>query len=387
MLAVIACTATMLAGSVVASGSNDATPGVALPATAQIVLSSGAGRGLVENHDGVYATVDDGAHWVSITPPALRANPILLDHVFGIAAFGADRVWLLVSANARYGTRLVYTWDAGRTWRTTPLVPGPSGLPSSFLPDDANPTTPTFSSGEDGSILSSTGPRNRSGLFRTSDGGAHWFFVAPAPFQGPVTFTSQTDGWGISAPVFSNLGPVKTPGGVLYHSTDGGATWHRVQVPRVSIYPRARVTFGLPTFFGSKDGIVAGRVYDTRTGAEPVVIYSTDDGGSTWHGHVAPQSTATRHYQQGFFIVPFAASSPTHWAMYAGTTLYTTNDGGQRWTSINPTLPKTVAAVDALDSTNPTAMWAHANGHIADYYPPYLIRSVNDGQTWAVLSP
>ena len=387
MAAVIVCTATILAGSELASGSNDATPGVAPPATARILLSTGAGRGLIENHDGVYATVDDGAHWETITPPALHANPLLLDHVFGTAAFGTDRIWLLVSANAGYGTRLVYTWDGGRAWRTTPLVPGPSGLPSSFLPDDANPTTPTFSSAEDGWILASPGPGNRGGLFRTRDGGARWSFVAAAPFQGSIVFTNQTDGWGISAPVFSNLGPVKIPGGVLYHSTDGGATWHRVQVPPASIDPRAHLTFGLPTFFGPKDGIVAGRLYDTRTGAEPVVIYTTDDGGSTWHGHLAPQSTATRHYQQGFFTVPFAASSPTHWAMYAGTTLYTTDDAGHRWTSIHPKLPKTVAAVDALDSTNPTTMWAQANGHTGDYYPPYAVRSVNGGQTWTLLSP
>lgn len=370
-------------GAGVADAQRPASPA----AKANLVLSTGLGRGVAENFQGVYITDDDGAHWVHVTPPSSRANPALLDHVFGIAAFGADRVWLLVSANAGYGTRLVYTSDAGKKWRTTPLVPGPSGGPVSFLPADANPTTPTFSSANDGWVVAQLWPNDRGGVFRTRDGGAHWSLVAAAPFQGSVMFTNQTDGWGISAPTWNNAGTVKRAGGALYQTTDGAVTWRRVQLPPISAYRGAHVTFALPTFFGSSDGVVAGRLYDTRTGAEPVVVYTTDDGGATWHGKLAPQTAATRRYQQGFFTVPFAASNPKHWAMYAGTTLYTTDDAGLSWTSIHPQLPKGVTAIDALDSARPTAMWAHAHGHIGDYYPPYLVRSNDGGRTWNMLSP
>jgi photosystem II stability/assembly factor-like uncharacterized protein len=257
----------------------------------------------------------------------------------------------------------------------------------SFLPGDANPTTPAFSSPDDGWIIAGLGPRDRGGLFRTRDGGAHWSFVADAPFQGSVVFTNQTDGWGIGAPTWTNAGTVKTPGGALYHSSDGGVSWRRVHLPPISAYRRARVTFGLPTFFGASSGVVAGRLYNTQTGAEPVAVYVTKDGGATWHGLLAPQTTATRRYQQGFFSVPFAASSPSHWAMYAGTTLYTTADAGLNWTSIHPKLPKAVAGVDRLYSAHPTAMWAQAHGHTGNFYPPYLLRSTNGGRTWNMLSP
>lgn len=355
-------------------------------AEAQLILSTGLGRGVVVNYDGVYTTADDGAHWVNVTPPSMRTQPILLNHTFGIASFGADRVWLLVSANAGYGTRLVYTWDAGKRWRTTPLVPGPSGAPSSFLPGDANPMTPTFLNANDGWILAGLGPENRGGLFRTRDGGAHWSFVARTPFQGSVVFATQTDGWGITAPTWTNAGTVKKDGGVLYNSTDGGVTWRRVQLPPISTYRAARATFGLPIFFDSRNGVVAGRLYDTGTGAQPVVVYSTH-GGLTWQGRLAPQTAATRRYQQGFFTVPFAASSRTHWAMYAGSTLYITIDAGLKWTTVHPKLPKAIAAVDYLDSARPTAMWAQANGHTGNIYPPYLLRSVNGGRTWSMLSP
>jgi len=118
-----------------------------------------------------------------------------------------------------------------------------------------------------------------------------------------------------------------------------------------------------------------------------VVLYTTHDGGLTWHGRLAPQTAATRRYQEGFFSVPFAASSPTHWAMYAGSTLYTTSDAGLTWTTLHPKLPKSIAAVDHLYSAQPTVMWAQANGHTGNVYPPYLLRSTDGGRTWKLLSP
>lgn len=344
------------------------------------------------NDEGVLLTADDGAHWRTVTPPSMRAQPVLLDHVDGIAAFGVDRVWLLVSANAGYGTRLVYTRDAGKSWRTTPLVPGPSGEPSSFLSADSRPTTPAFLNANDGWILATVGRRGRGAIFRTRDGGAHWSFLAMTPFRGgSLVFSSHTSGWAITAPTWTYAGTIKKAGGTLYHSTDGGAIWRRVDLP--AIFPtagghrRPTVTFGLPAFFGQHEGVLAGRSYDTGSGAERVIVFTTSDGGRTWQGRLAPQNPATRRYQQGFFTVPFAAASPSHWATYAGSTLYTTTDAGVNWTTVHPKLPKIIAAVDQLYSADPTAMWAQGNGHVGVSYPPYLLRSTDSGRTFTTLSP
>jgi hypothetical protein len=73
--------------------------------------------------------------------------------------------------------------------------------------------------------------------------------------------------------------------------------------------------------------------------------------------------------------------------MCAGSTLYTTADAGLTWTTVHPRLPTAVAAIDRLDSAGPTAMWAQAHGRSADYYPTYLLRSVDGGTTWSLLSP
>ena len=385
LAAAFVCAATVLAVSVVAGGSTEATP----TGEAQFVRSAGAGLGLVENYHGLYATVDDGTHWVTITPPGLRRNPILLNDVLGISTFGKDRIWLYVSGNAGYGDRLLYSWDAGQSWRSAPVVSERTGAhPSSFLPGGVGPQVPSFSTPENGWILatSRTAP-GRGRLFETHDGGVRWSFVAAAPFQGPVVFTNNADGWGISAPTYTNRGALKTPGGVLYRSSDGGATWHAVRLPPLPGYPGARATFGLPAFFGQRNGVVAGRLYDTPTGAEPVVVYTTDDGGTTWHAHAAPLNRATRTYRQGSFTVPFVASSSSDWAMFAGSLLYTTDDAGADWTTIRPELPRAATRVVSLDSAQPSEIWAQASGRVGDSYPPYLLRSENEGRTWSLLSP
>ena len=180
---------------------------------------------------------------------------------------------------------------------------------------------------------------------------------------------------GISAPTFTSLGASKRPGGVLYRTTDGGTTWHAARLPPLPGYPGARATFGLPAFFGQRNGVVAGRLYDTRTGAEPVVVYTTDDGGTTWHAHAAPLNPATRTYPQGSFTVPFVASDSNHWAMFAGPVLYTTDDAGATWTTTRPKLPEAAPTVESLDSARTRVMWARASGHVGDFYPPYLLRS------------
>ena len=373
--------------TVFAAGAASGYPAVEATGGAQLIFSAGSGDGVVVNNGGVFLTHDDGTHWLNVTPPSMRTQPILLSHTFGIDAVGGDRVWLFVSANAGYGARLVYTWNAGRTWRTTPLVRGPSGALQSFLPGDANPSTPMFLTADDGWIVADSGSGSSGGLFRTRDGGAHWSFVAKTPFRGSVEFTTIGDGWAITAPTWTNAGTVKKDGGVLYHSTDGGLTWHKVALPPLFNRRDTPATFALPTFFSPSDGVLAGRVYDTGTSVQPVVVYTTHNGGATWHGELTPQSESTRRYQQGFFSVPFAASSPRHWAMYAGSTLYTTVDAGRKWAATRPSLPKTVAAVDHLYSAPAEAMWAQANGHIGNFYPTYLLRSADGGRTWSPLTP
>ncbi|HEV7193161.1 MAG TPA: hypothetical protein VGN35_08125 [Jatrophihabitantaceae bacterium] len=64
---------------------------------------------------------------------------------------------------------------------------------------------------------------------------------------------------------------------VLYRSTDGGATWHRVQVNGVGP-PNA-------TWIGFETASV-GRVIAGDTNGRPHVIWTTRDAGRTWSAHI-----------------------------------------------------------------------------------------------------
>jgi photosystem II stability/assembly factor-like uncharacterized protein len=359
---------------------------VPAPAETQILSVAGPGQEFVENFSGVYSTVNGGRNWRNITPPILAENPVLLVHVDGVCSFGAERVWLLVSADADFGIQLVYTWNGGTTWNLTPSISDDGGLPS-FLPDGAAVSPPDFMTAEDGWDLATSGRARTEELYRTNDGGAHWTFVSDTPVTGSVEFTNSDDGWGITEWIPNDQGGVRTPGGALYRTVDGGTTWQRVRLPAIGNGNRDPVTYDLPAFFSSDVGIVAGRLDVPGNGREPVVVDVTYDGGASWSQRSIPPSAATRGYQQGFFTVPFSASSVTDWSVFEGSVLLTTSDGGRTWSVIHPKLPAVAPTVDTLYADLGNKIWALAIRRERESSSQYLIVTTNGGRTWRAVSP
>jgi photosystem II stability/assembly factor-like uncharacterized protein len=356
------------------------------PAESQFLSVAGSDQQFVENFSGVYSTIDGGQSWRNITPPILTANPVLLVHVDGVSSFGAERVWLLVSADAGFGTQLLYSWNGGTTWNLTPSLSDQGGLPS-FLANGTAVSTPDFTTAQEGWVLARTGGSRTDELYRTNDGGAHWMFVSDTPVTGAVIFTNGDDGWGITEFIPNDQGGVRTPGGALYRTINGGMTWQPVRLPAIRDGHHDPVTYDVPSFFSSKVGVVAGRLDAAGNSNEPVVVDVTHDGGASWAQRSVPPSSTTRSYQQGFFSVPFSAASATDWSVFEGSVLLTTNDGGRTWTLIHPKLPDIAPTVNELYAGSGTRSWALAVRRMRESSSQYLIVTANGGRTWKAVSP
>jgi photosystem II stability/assembly factor-like uncharacterized protein len=178
----------------------------------------------------------------------------------------ASRGWLAL--DNKNGSEVRFTNDGGLTW-VTGLQTGSSivGL------DTASPQTAWVMTRDGGYCTSSTCTKYE--LFRTLDGGSTWTSLGnPKPstggcaigaIYGPL-FASPTRGW-----LALNLGAggVAGPGGLM-QTDDGGKTWRCMNTP-----PN---TYLVSAADPAHVWVASNRREDNAT-----TLYSSDDGGTTWH--------------------------------------------------------------------------------------------------------
>jgi photosystem II stability/assembly factor-like uncharacterized protein len=192
----------------------------------------------------LFRSTDQGLTWSRVRPDratlfsitAMAVDPTDRDNVFVLYFDGA--VWR--------------SHDAGRTWATV----GNAGLHVSELV--INPQTPStlYAAGVGGVV-------GLGGIVKSTDSGATWtllpaetatyYDVDIAPSSPSTLYAAATVGDSIP---------------ILLRSTDGGATWARMNFNgQGAIYPSLAV-----------DPLVATTVYTTDQG----LIYKSADGGATW---------------------------------------------------------------------------------------------------------
>jgi len=293
---------------------------------------------------------------------------------------------------ADYAIGAVYaSTDRGQRWRD-------STLPGCSLVFGLSFTTPEIGF----ALASSSGGPNRGTLNVTGDGAQHWQRVGSTPFVGPIDFVTREDGWGVAAPGVTTK-PLDRMG-ALYRTTDGGRSWQRVSICSGASRDAAATICGTPRFFGTRDGVVpVGRV-DRATGTCSFLVDSTTDGGLRWSSHALPADpnlcayfstnnpySATNGTQR--LTVPFSAPSATNWVAFIGPALYSTTDGGRRWSHLTPkptfAAPELagngVAINDSgpLDFASPTDGWLIARWSGAS---PVFDYTANGGKSWKPLA-
>ena len=326
---------------------------------------------------GVWKTTDGGVHW----EPIFDGQPVSSIGAIEVAPSDPNIVWAgtgeaWIRSHISVGQGIYKSTDAGKTWRVMGLEK--TGRIGHIAIDPKNPNLVLVCA-----LGHAYGPQQERGVFRTTDGGAHWE---------RVLFTDENCGCSDlvmdsnnSNVLFAGMWPLEIhtwgrtsggPGSGLFTSRDGGATWKKVSGR------------GLPTRMTGKWALAiapsnSDRIYalietgdgvpyngqDTDRGK----LWRSDDGGENWRMVSYDRSMGGRtHY---YFRVE--ASPDNENELYFLTAAFSVSiDGGQSLQTGRPfgSSPGGDNHDIWIDPTNAKRMAVANDGGVSI--------SVNRGRTW-----
>ena len=286
------------------------------------------------NTEGILLTsADGGATWATRTQGSIN-------DVLDMVALDRDYAW----ASHDYGGKTSRTTNGGRTWELTEVGDQYVMLEGIDMADTRNGWTVGFhNTYYDGRI------------YHTSDGGATW-----QQQWDPGVYVLRAVA-ALDAQTAIYVGGDNGTGSLERRTTDGGLTWHALNVP-------------IPAFFF--DVFFLNNQIGWMVGGDGDIVKTTD-GGNTWvvQPNPAQYTLTTVHF-----------SDPNNgWAGgYYGTLLRTTN-GGATWTAQDPQIPQ-YTHVLAVNSTSPLRGWIAGYGGGAQSRP-YVKYTTDGGATWIEHTP
>ena len=177
------------------------------------------------------------------------------------------------------------------------------------------------------------GPNAQRGVFETRDGGTTWHRVlflddaagaidlAFQPGDAQVIYAAL---WQTRRPPWNTYPPADGPGSGLYKSSDGGAHWQKIGLARDG-FAAAPGRIGIAVAPTDPQRVYA--IVDAKAGG----LYRSDDGGAHWQ-HV---SADVRIWQRGWYFGGITVSPRNADVVYAANTaLYRSDDGGRTFVPI-----------------------------------------------------
>jgi len=351
-----------------------------------------------------------GTRPIAITPvpPSIPQEPIGEIHMMN-ASEGWARTWL-AGGNTNTLDELLHTSDGGVHWQNvTPAQYGTlAGENISYISGTA-------------AWAEVTNNANAIAFVRTTDGGKTW--QASAPLNQPlgmtppdhaaeninyVTFLTPDTGWLLVATYNDRETAI---GEILYHTTDGGLTWHEL-ASSASVDVNASGRLPLPgaytglNFINPSTGWIMGSNVNLSgalgDGGRPEIrqpwLYVTHDGGLTWHVQTLPDTLPIQGSGVGIITYPpqfFSASdgllTVSSWGPgEIATFVYATHDGGVTWQQngffavfLAQNSPGTTALemprlVTTFANMNVGALWEDSGYQNANT----LATTHDGGQTW-----
>src|SRR5437660_9135073 len=235
---------------------------------------------------GIFKTIDGGIHW----DPIFDGQPVSSVGALAVAASDPNIVWAgtgeaWIRSHISVGQGIYKSTDAGKTWKLMGLEK--TGRIGHLTIDPKNPDIVMACA-----LGHAYGPQQERGVFRTTDGGAHWE---------RALFTDENSGCSdiVMDPsnprvLFAGMWPLEMhtwgresggPGSGLYMSRDEGATWKKL------------TGHGLPTRMTGKWALAIARSNPNRIFAmietgdgvplrgqetDRGKLWRSDDGGENW---------------------------------------------------------------------------------------------------------
>ncbi len=323
---------------------------------------------------GIFKTTDGGIHWEPIFDSQLVSSIGSL----AVAASDANVLWAgtgesFIRSHISVGNGIYRSLDAGKTWALMGLEK--TGRIGNVIIDPRNPEIVLACA-----LGHAYGPQPERGVFRTTDGGKSWEKVL---FVDENTGCSDM-GMDANNPriLFAGMWHLEIhtygrtsggPGSGLFKSTDGGATWKRLEghglpkppVGRIAVRVAQRDSNRVYALIETGDGVpIDGK--PTQSGQ----LWRSDDGGENWQlVNSDRQMRGRTHYYTREEIAPDNENEVYFFSAAFSRTL----DGGHTLTNM-PASPGGDNHEMWIDPTNGDRMAVVNDGGVSI--------SVNRGHTW-----
>lgn len=307
----------------------------------------------------VYLMNETGDGWENITPKSIPENEV----IFNVLFIDRNSGWA-VGGNVEGSTHItIYrTQNGGKTWEASTV----SEI------DAAGWADMDFVNKNNGWILVHQGVammHEGVAVLQTKDGGVTWETVSKVdpyqnedgniPFGGDktgISFQDKKNGW------ITGYEPVS--GFVyLYSTQDGGRTWHEKDIQIPAKYKEVEFTSMPPLFFSDKDGILPLKE------GKGIVFYSTADSGNNW----SLASEVVLSEENNFLFYSFCDNK--HGFVTDGNAMFTTSDEGNTWEKAALSLETGTMDIEKMIFTDKKIGWII--GREND-----LLKTSDGGATW-----
>ena len=226
---------------------------------------------------GVWKSTDGGNRWV----PIFDKQPVAAIGAIAVAPSDPSEVWVgtgeawVIRDTDVMGNGVYKSTDSGKTWAHVGL--DETGRIGRIVVDPTNPDVAFVCA-----LGRATGPQQERGVYRTTDGGAHWDRVlftdektgcsglAMDPHNRRVLFAGM---WQVEIHTWGELSG--GPGSGVYISRDGGTKWTRLEEHGLPKPPVGKIDVAVaPTN--------SDRVYALIQTKDQGSVWRSDDGGENW---------------------------------------------------------------------------------------------------------